>query len=159
TLLHVTSEEGPDAARGAYAGLLGRGSRDPAARLAEEAAASGTRLLQAAAARLRQGIGRGCDRLGLQGRAERVVVAASAQADLLDVVFGWADFARLRRLFWRQCAGPAGHAEPGEPIGADGGRGLWLAAMLADELRITFGPSRRSRAWTEDRHARWSTRS
>ena len=85
TLLHVTSEEVPDAARGAYAGLLGRGGRDPATRLAEEAAASGTRLLQAAAARLRQGIGRDCDRLGLQGRTERVVVAASAQADLLIV--------------------------------------------------------------------------
>lgn len=85
TLLHVTSEEGPDAARGAYAGLLGRGGRDPAARLAEEAAASGTRLLQAAAARLRQGIGQDCERLGLQGRAEREVVAASAQADLLIV--------------------------------------------------------------------------
>ena len=81
TLLHVTSEEVPDAARGAYAGLLGRGGRDPAARLAEEAAASGTRLLQAAADR----IGRDCDRLGLQGRTERVVVAASAQADLLIV--------------------------------------------------------------------------
>jgi nucleotide-binding universal stress UspA family protein len=85
TLLHVTSEEVPDAARGAYAGLLGRGGRDPATRLAEEAAASGTRLLQAAAARLKQGIGRDCDRLGLQGRTERVVVAASAQADLLIV--------------------------------------------------------------------------
>jgi len=85
TLLHVTSEEVPDAARGAYAGLLGRSGRDPAVRLAEEAAASGTRLLQAAAARLRQGIGRDCDRLGLQGRTERVVVAASAQADLLIV--------------------------------------------------------------------------
>jgi nucleotide-binding universal stress UspA family protein len=81
TLLHVTSEEAPDTARGAYAGLLGRGGRDPAARLAEEAAASGTRLLQAAADR----IGRDCDRLGLQGRTERVVVAASAQADLLIV--------------------------------------------------------------------------
>jgi nucleotide-binding universal stress UspA family protein len=85
TLLHVTSEEMPDAARGAFAGLLGRGGHDPAARLAEEAAASGTRLLQSAAARLRQGIGRDCDRLDLQGRTERVVVAASAQADLLIV--------------------------------------------------------------------------
>jgi hypothetical protein len=30
--------------------------------------------------------------------------------------------------------------EPGEPIGADCGRGLWLAATLADELSITSGP-------------------
>jgi len=28
----------------------------------------------------------------------------------------------------------------GEPIGADSGRGLWLAATLADELSITSGP-------------------
>jgi hypothetical protein len=35
------------------------------------------------------------------------------------------------------CAGPG---EPGEPIGADSGRGLWLAATLADELSITSGP-------------------
>jgi hypothetical protein len=34
----------------------------------------------------------------------------------------------------------ASPAEPGEPIGADSGRGLWLAATLADELRITSGP-------------------
>jgi nucleotide-binding universal stress UspA family protein len=81
TLLHVTSEEGPDAARGAYAGLFGRGGRDPAARLAQEAAAAAARLLQAAAARL----GQACDQVELQGRTERVVVAASAQADLLIV--------------------------------------------------------------------------
>jgi nucleotide-binding universal stress UspA family protein len=81
TLLHVTSEDGPDTARGAYAGLFGRGGRDPAARLAEEAAAAAARLLQAAADR----IGQACDRLELQGRTERVVVAASAQADLLVV--------------------------------------------------------------------------
>ncbi|HMI27213.1 MAG TPA: hypothetical protein VK594_22255, partial [Streptosporangiaceae bacterium] len=35
---------------------------------------------------------------------------------------------------------PAVTAEPGEPIGADSGRGLWLAATLADELSITSGP-------------------
>jgi len=124
--------------------------------------------------------------------------------DLLDVVFGWADFARLRRLVAAQCAaagltgtrlddfvlavheiaanaivhaGAGGRlilrratnglrcvvadtipktsvscpaprsgemaelpAEPGQPIGADSGRGLWLAATLADELSITSGP-------------------
>ena len=132
---------------------------------------------------------------------------ADRGGDLLDVVFGWADFAKLRRLVWRQCAdaGLAGtrlddfvlavheiaanaivHAGAGgrlvlrraanglrcvvadtaaesmapcpaprraelpepdggpagctEPIGADSGRGLWLAATLADELSITSGP-------------------
>ena len=128
-------------------------------------------------------------------------------ADLLDIVFGWADFAKLRRLVAGQCAaagltgtrlddfvlavheiaanaivhaGAGGRlilrraasglrcliadtiprtpvncpaprsgdsrpwvremAGPGEPIGADNGRGLWLAATLADELSITSGP-------------------
>ena len=79
TLLHVTSAEVEEAARGAYAGLFGRGGRDPAARLAEEVAASAAQLLEAAADRL----GQDCDRLDLQGRTERVVVAASADADLL----------------------------------------------------------------------------
>jgi nucleotide-binding universal stress UspA family protein len=79
TLLHVTSAEVEDAARGAYAGLFGRGGRDPAARLAGEVAAAAARLLEAAADRL----GRDCERLSLQGRTERVVVAASADADLL----------------------------------------------------------------------------
>ena len=123
--------------------------------------------------------------------------------DLLDVAFGWADFAKLRRLVSRQCAeagltGPrlddfvlavheiaanaVVHAGAGgrlilrraanglrcvvadttvesmaprpaprrgelpepagctEPIGADSGRGLWLAATLADELSITSRP-------------------
>jgi Histidine kinase-like ATPase domain len=141
---------------------------------------------------------------------------ADRSGDLLDVVFGWADFARLRRQVAAQCADagltgtrlddfvlavheiaanaivhagaggrlilrraasglrclvadtipkaalscpaarsgdtremtstttepaePAERAEPGEPIGADCGRGLWLAATLADELSITSGP-------------------
>ena len=81
TLLHVTSAEEPDTARGAYAGLFGRGARDPATRLEEMAAASAGDLLQAAAARF----GRGCEQLELEGRTERVVVSASAQADLLIV--------------------------------------------------------------------------
>jgi hypothetical protein len=34
----------------------------------------------------------------------------------------------------------AAATEPGEPIGADSGRGLWLAATLADELSVTSGP-------------------
>jgi anti-sigma regulatory factor (Ser/Thr protein kinase) len=132
---------------------------------------------------------------------------ADRSGELLDVVFGWADFARLRRQVAAQCAhagltgtrlddfvlavheiaanaivhaGAGGRlilrraasglrclvadtipkaaascpaprsgdtremaataAEPGEPIGADCGRGLWLAATLADELSITSGP-------------------
>jgi len=84
TLLHVTSAEVPDAARGAYAGLLGRGYRaedDPGTRLEKMAASSAGDLLEAAAARL----GRRCERLEIQGRPERAVVAASADADLLVV--------------------------------------------------------------------------
>jgi hypothetical protein len=45
---------------------------------------------------------------------------ADCSGELLDVVFGWADFARL---ILRRAAS-----------------GLWLAATLADELSITSGP-------------------
>jgi anti-sigma regulatory factor (Ser/Thr protein kinase) len=130
---------------------------------------------------------------------------AGRGGDLLDVVFGWADFTRLRRLVAGQCAAAglsgsrlddfvlaiheisanaivhagaggrlilqraadglrcliADHAaygaeepgapgcriprardgsEPCEPDGIETGRGLWLAAQLADELSITSGP-------------------
>ena len=138
---------------------------------------------------------------------------ADRSRDLLDIVFGWADFAKLRRLVAGQCAAagltgtrlddfvlavheisanavvhagaggrlvlqrvanglrclvadtipknaascpaprigdmrdlaagprePGEPGEPGEPIGTDSGRGLWLAATLADELSITSGP-------------------
>ena len=144
---------------------------------------------------------------------------ADCSGELLDVVFGWTDFARLRRQVAAQCAAAgltgtrlddfvlavheiaanaivhagaggrlilrraasglrclvadtipkgtvscpaprsadmretavaaaaavavvaaAAAADPGEPIGADSGRGLWLAATLADELSITSGP-------------------
>lgn len=131
---------------------------------------------------------------------------ADCSADLLDVVFGWADFAKLRRLVAKHCAaagltgsrlddfvlavheisanaivhaGAAGRlilrrvahgircliadsspqaplscpaprgtdgrelsapGDLGEAGGADSGRGLWLAATLADELSITAGP-------------------
>ena len=80
TLLHVTSAEAADAARGAYAGLFGRAGRDPGARLDQMAAVSAGDLLAAAAARL----GLGCDKLDIHG-SERAVVTASAQADLLIV--------------------------------------------------------------------------
>ncbi len=133
---------------------------------------------------------------------------AECGADLVDVVFGWADFAKLRRMVAGHCAaagltgsrlddfvlavheisanavvhaGAGGRlilrraatglrclitdtmpmaplarqpgpdeclreppardqAKPGEAVGADCGRGLWLAATLADELSITSGP-------------------
>ena len=132
---------------------------------------------------------------------------ADRSGELLDVMFGWTDLARLRRQVAAQCAdagltgtrlddfvlavheiaanaivhagaggrlilrraasglrclvadtipkatvscpaprsgdmhdAPAATAEPCEPIGADCGRGLWLAATLADELSITSGP-------------------
>ena len=84
TLLHVTSAEVPDTARGAYAGLFGRGHRggdDPGIRLEKMAATAAGDLLEAAAGRL----GRHCDRLEIQDRPERAVVAASADADLLVV--------------------------------------------------------------------------
>ena len=81
TLLHVTPPEVPDAVHGAYAGLLGRAGPDPGSRLEEMAAVSAGELLEAAAGRL----GRPCERLEIAGRAERAVVAASVQADLLIV--------------------------------------------------------------------------
>jgi anti-sigma regulatory factor (Ser/Thr protein kinase) len=129
---------------------------------------------------------------------------ADCRGDLLDVVFGWADFATLRRLVAKSCvaAGLTGsrlddfvlavheisanaivHAGAGGRLilrrvahgircliadtrtkaplscpaprsaearefsapddggeAADSGRGLWLAATLADELSITAGP-------------------
>ena len=81
TLLHVTPTEVADAARGAYAGLFGRGGPDPGVRLEKMAAAAAGDLLEAAAERL----GRDCEQLEVQGRPERAVVSASAQADLLIV--------------------------------------------------------------------------
>ena len=54
TLLHVTPDEVPDAARGAYAGLFGRAGRDPAVRLEQMAAASAGELLAAASRRAQQ---------------------------------------------------------------------------------------------------------
>lgn len=80
-LLHITGRDIPAAARGAYAGLLGRGhrDRDPGTRLEGLAAASARQLLQAAAERL----GRPCTRLERTGRIEREVVAAAEGAGLL----------------------------------------------------------------------------
>ena len=80
-MLHVSGDEAPAAARGAYAGLLGRGrpGQDPGPRLEELGAASARELLDAAAARL----GRPCTRIERRGRVEREVVAAADGAELL----------------------------------------------------------------------------
>jgi nucleotide-binding universal stress UspA family protein len=82
-LLHVTGDDAPAAAHGAYAGLLGRGrpGRDPGPRLAELGAASARELLEAATERL----GRPCRTAERRGRAEREVVAAAEGASLLIV--------------------------------------------------------------------------
>jgi hypothetical protein len=45
-----------------------------------------------------------------------------------------------RRADALEIAEPDEPAEPAEPVGSDSGRGLWLAATLADELSITSGP-------------------
>jgi nucleotide-binding universal stress UspA family protein len=79
TLLHVTPAAVTDAAHGAYLGLFGRAGRDPGTKVAELAAASAADLLAAAADRL----GSRCERLEIQGQAERAVVRAAAAADLL----------------------------------------------------------------------------
>ena len=100
TLLHVTPTEVPDAARGAYAGLFGRGHRagdDPGARLEKMAATSAADLLEAAAGRL----GRRCWRLEIQGRPERAVVAASVDADLLVVARDGDENGSARRAWAR----------------------------------------------------------
>jgi nucleotide-binding universal stress UspA family protein len=83
TLLHVAPEDLPDAAHGAYLGLLGRHhpGQDPGPRLTELADVSASELLDAAARRL----GRPCDRMQLRGEAKREVVNAAASAGLLIV--------------------------------------------------------------------------
>jgi nucleotide-binding universal stress UspA family protein len=83
TLLHVIPAELPEAAHGAYLGLLGRRQpgRDPGPRVAQLAAASAGELLAAAASRL----GRPCDRVERQGAVEREVVTAALGAALLIV--------------------------------------------------------------------------
>ncbi|MFJ8624999.1 universal stress protein [Kitasatospora sp. NPDC093550] len=80
-LLHVSGQEVPGVAHGAFAGLLGRGhrERDPGTRVETLAAASAQHLLEAAAERL----GRPCARTERTGRVEREVVAAAEGAELL----------------------------------------------------------------------------
>lgn len=83
TLIHVTSDEQPETAHGAYLGLMGRRppGRDPASAITEFADRSAAELLDDAALRL----GRPCHRISRQGRPEREVVTAAADADLLVV--------------------------------------------------------------------------
>jgi nucleotide-binding universal stress UspA family protein len=81
-LLHVTGDDVPAAAHGAYVGLLGRGprrDRDPGPRMAELGAASAAELLEAAA----RALNRPCSTVVQRGRVEREVVAAAEGADLL----------------------------------------------------------------------------
>ncbi|GHA76184.1 MULTISPECIES: universal stress protein [Streptomyces] len=89
-LLHVSEEEMPALAHGAFAGLLGRGHPrrprppgdwgcDPGEQVAALGGASAGELLEAAAARL----GRPCTRVEQTGRPEREVVAAAEGAGLL----------------------------------------------------------------------------
>ncbi|MFJ9542527.1 universal stress protein [Streptomyces sp. NPDC101225] len=82
-LLHVSDEELPAIAHGAFAGLLGRGrpERDPGTRVEELAAEASQHLLRQAADRL----GRPCTRVARTGRIEREVVAAAEDAHLLIV--------------------------------------------------------------------------
>ncbi|MER7673481.1 universal stress protein [Kitasatospora sp. NPDC096128] len=80
-LLHVSGQDVPGVAHGAFAGLLGRGhrERDPGDQVERLAAASARHLLDAAADRL----GRPCTRLERTGRTEREVVTAAEGAELL----------------------------------------------------------------------------
>jgi nucleotide-binding universal stress UspA family protein len=80
-LLHVTSGDVSEAARGAFAGLLGRDrpGRDHGVRVEALAQSAATALLDAAAGRL----GRPAARLERRGRVEREVVRAADGADLL----------------------------------------------------------------------------
>jgi len=80
-LLHVTSGDVSEAARGAFAGLLGRDrpGRDPGRQVEALARAAAAALLDGAAGRL----GRPAARLERRGRVEREVVRAADGADLL----------------------------------------------------------------------------
>jgi nucleotide-binding universal stress UspA family protein len=80
-LLHVSDEDIPTAAHGAFAGLLGRGrsDRDPGPRIEHAATSSAAELLTAAAERL----GRPARTERRAGRVEREVVVAAETAELL----------------------------------------------------------------------------
>lgn len=80
-LLHVTGQDVPGAAHGAFAGLLGRHQpeHDPGTRMARQAAAAADQLLDAAAERL----ARPCTRTERGGRIEQEVLASTEHAQLL----------------------------------------------------------------------------
>jgi nucleotide-binding universal stress UspA family protein len=80
-LLHVTSGDVAEAARGAFAGLLGRDrlGRDPGSQVEAISRVAAAALLDDAARRL----GRPAARLERRGRVEREVVRAADGADLL----------------------------------------------------------------------------
>lgn len=80
-LLLVTSAGDEQVARGAFAGLLGRGGLDPGNALHEVQEDQAATLFDEAEARL----GRPARRLWLRGRVEREVVAAADGAELLIV--------------------------------------------------------------------------
>ncbi|MEW2548435.1 universal stress protein [Streptomyces sp. NPDC047002] len=81
TLLHVSDPDVPGVAHGAFAGLLGRAraGHDPGSAVEGMEAESAAGLLAEAAERL----GLPCERRAVTGRAERAVVAACRDADLL----------------------------------------------------------------------------
>jgi nucleotide-binding universal stress UspA family protein len=82
TLLHVTDPAIAETARGAWAGLLGRGhAHDPGAKIEAAAERTESDLLARAATRL----DRPARAVTRRGRVEREVVAACAGVDLLIV--------------------------------------------------------------------------
>ena len=84
TLLHVVDDAVPAAARGAFAGLLGRAARadqEPGTQVRDLAEAAGRELLEAAA----DAAGREVTVEQRHGRVEREVVAAAEGMDLLVV--------------------------------------------------------------------------
>ncbi|WP_375484812.1 universal stress protein [uncultured Mycobacterium sp.] len=80
-LLHISDPDVVRVARGAYAGLLGRGQphRDPAAQVEDLAATAARELLDQAAARL----ARPCQQVQRRGRVEAEVITAATGAELL----------------------------------------------------------------------------
>ncbi|HEY0531236.1 MAG TPA: universal stress protein [Actinoplanes sp.] len=83
TFLHVTDPGPAGSAHGAFAGLLGRGTRhpDPGAAIESAQTAAESRLLTAAASRR----GRSAPNITRRGRLEREVVSACQTFDLLIV--------------------------------------------------------------------------
>jgi nucleotide-binding universal stress UspA family protein len=121
TLLHVTGGEVAHAAHGAFAGLLGRGGRDPGDRLEELGRAATEDLLRAAEERLDRPV----TIVRRQGRVEREVVEAAEGADLLicardgDRRLGPRSLGPAARFVVDHAPCPVLLAWPGEPPGLD----------------------------------------